>query len=525
MKYFIQIIISLLFFLSSFTVGQGKIKKEKISYGNDYSEKSIGLQHYSAPHLSYSIEPYYETNGFRLIVVMEFKGEKSGETKLILPENSLSNYENKAIKVLKPLSSDTYFIDTDKPEIKIVKYNPGTLVKIYYQIEQISYSEPEVGTAYTALLNKKYIHFLGETFFITPDWDSSEEYNIQIFWNKMPQNWNLANSFGINQKFQTVKIPLWKFKNALFVGGDFRILRRMVYNNPVYVAIKGKWSFTDAQFCDLVQQIRREQTDFWSDSNNPFLLITLLPILGSDNQIGIVRYNSYSICLSKERQIDFKLKMLVANKSFRYWLGGKIKARGPEVLLYWFIEGFSEFYARLILLRSNQITFDEYLEDYNEVLEEYAKSPYQNVKNEVMEENYWTDNDFNRLPILRGDIIAHNLNSAIISNTDQAKCLDDLMLEIFKRSKSESFFVSSGSLYNLIRFYAGEQTLSDITKSLNSGVPLKIYSNALGPCFTIQTEYSRKYWLFGPLYEINSYVTKDDNEILDKDCFSTLGLK
>ncbi|NVN97676.1 hypothetical protein HXX01_05665, partial [Candidatus Nomurabacteria bacterium] len=244
---------------------------------------------------------------------------------------------------------------------------------------------------------------------------------------------------------------------------------------------------------------------------------------GSNVQIGTPRYNSYSLCLSSDRQIDYRLKVLISHETFHNWLGSKIKASNPEELLYWFTEGFSEFYARLILLRSNLITFDEYLDGYNKVLEEYSKSPYRFEKNEILVNNYWTDKDYNRLPFLRGDIIAHNLNSAIMNYSGGKKSLDDFMYEIFNRSKYESFVVSSGNIYNLIRFYSGEQTLSDITKSLNSGILLKPYQDALGPCFTVQTENTKKYWLFGEEFEIPKYVVRNEKELLNKDCFSVLG--
>ena len=35
--------------------------------------------------ISYSIEPFYDINIFRFIVVLEFKGDKTGETKILLP--------------------------------------------------------------------------------------------------------------------------------------------------------------------------------------------------------------------------------------------------------------------------------------------------------------------------------------------------------------------------------------------------------------------------------------------------------
>lgn len=475
--------------------------------------------------VSYAIEPFYDINTFRLIVVMEFKGNKSGETKIILPNNYGSNEDIKGIKFLKPLSASTFIEDTDRPEIKTVKHSPNSLVRIYYQVEQIRMDDIALGNHYMATINKKYFHFLGETFFIVPDFDTTIDLVFKLYWNKLPHTWMLANSFGVNEKSQEVKLPIWKFKHSIFVGGDFRIEKRFVYNNPVYVALKGNWTFTDDQICDLVQNIIREERDFWNDFNFPFYLITVLPITGDNDQGGTGRINSYALFLSKDRKIDYRLKRLLAHETFHTWLGEKINLSEPEALLYWFSEGFCDYYARLLLLRSGLITFDDYVQEYNKVLAQYFTSPVRYETNERIAIDFWNDSEVNKLPYQRGDIIAHNLNSAILRNSNWKKSLDDLMRDIYKRTKNESLKISTGSLSNMIRFYGGEEVLADIMKVMNSGAKLKAYNDALGPCIMMQTDISRKFWLFGEKYEVPIYTPKNEDQILGKDCFDFLGLK
>ncbi|MCL4550322.1 MAG: hypothetical protein M1495_17345, partial [Bacteroidetes bacterium] len=130
--------------------------------------KSIHSKENQISEISYSIEPFYDINAFRFIVVIEFHGEKSGSTKIILPNSQTSNRNNSGVRFLKTLSPNTYIDDTDKPEIKTVRYTPNTVVRIYYQFEETRDGEIEAENYYMAIVNKKYFHFYSDTFFILP---------------------------------------------------------------------------------------------------------------------------------------------------------------------------------------------------------------------------------------------------------------------------------------------------------------------------------------------------------------------
>lgn len=487
---------------------------------NVISAYQIGVQNGT---ISYSIEPFYDIENFRLLVVLEFMGEKSGQTTLRLPNNFGSSKDWEGIKFLKALSQNTTIEETSEHDVKLVKYPPNSLVRIYYQIEQVRQDDIELGNHYMATIERKFFHVLGETFFVYPDWDANSEFTFRISWNKFPAKWNIATSFGINQKQQDVKLPLWKFRHTVFMGGIFNIERRMIHNNPVYVAIKGKYEFPTEQFVDMVQTILLEERTFWNDFNFPFFLITVIPIEGNNDQGGTGRVNSFSLFLSEDRQIDYRMKRLLAHEIFHTWLGEKINLAGPESLLYWFSEGFSDYYARLLLLRAGLISLEEYITEYNKVLNQYFKSPVRYVKNDRIADGFWNNSDLNKLPYLRGDILAHNINYAIMKNSGWKKNLDDLMRDLFKRSQEEGMLVSAGSLNNLIRFYGGDQILADVMKVLNSGAAIKSNPDALGSCVEMELESSRRLWLFGEKYEFPVYSLKSTQ--IDKGCYDWFRVK
>ncbi len=515
MKIRLQLLILIISFLFIFKVQGFSYNRDSFEGKNQFSRSKENQN----PEISYSIEPFYDVNAFRLIVVLEFQGEKSGFTKITLPNYQMISGNSSGLKFLKALTPNTFIDDSDRPEIKIVRYTPSATIKIYYQIEETRDRDIEAENHYIAIINKQYFHFYADTFFILPVWDLNTEYNFRIAWNHMPSNWNLANSFGINQKMQEVRIPLWKFRHAVFAGGDYRIYQRLIGQSSVYFAIRGRWNFSEDQFCDLSTNIFNAEKKFWNDYSSAFALEIVLPMEGKNSQMAESRTNAISVFLAADKVLDYELKLTIAEEFFHTWLGDGITFAEPEELVYWFKEGFSSYYGRLLLLRAGIISLNEYVDQYNQVLRQYFTSSVRYEKNERLVKEFWSDADLNKLPYLRGDIIAHNINSTIMKNSNGQKSLDDLIHDLYKRCRNEALILSNGSLSALIRFYAGDAVLSDIMRTLNSKATLKVSGDALGPCFTLEMLKEKKFWLIGEKYEIPFYKPKNENqEQLDLNC-------
>ena len=188
---------------------------------SQWSQQKSSAKENQPYDISYSITPFYDFNVIRLTVVFEFKGDKSGNTRIILPNNFGSNYDLKGLKYLKPLSINTTIEETDNLEIKTVKYPSNTTVQISYQVEQVRSGNATLGNQYMSTIANRYFNFFGETFFVVLDCNWSTEFNFKIEWTNIPAKWNLANSFGINEKVQYVRLPLWKLRCTVFTGGDF----------------------------------------------------------------------------------------------------------------------------------------------------------------------------------------------------------------------------------------------------------------------------------------------------------------
>ena len=134
------------------------------------------------------------------------------------------------------------------------------------------------------------------------------------------------------------------------------VFRRSAAGAPVRVAIIGRYGFTGEAFADTAAQVIAGERAFWKDRERPFLvaLAPLTPELTGLSARGEGRAGAFAVQTTTNFGLD-GLTTLVGHEYFHTWnadrLGG-IDEGEREPASYWFSEGFTEFYARRLLLRS-----------------------------------------------------------------------------------------------------------------------------------------------------------------------------
>jgi predicted metalloprotease with PDZ domain len=342
-------------------------------------------------------------------------------------------------------------------------------------------------------LQEDYFHFIGEGFFVHPDWDDERPRLIAFRWNNLPKGWKLSHSFGTGQRDQIINKSLSQLRRAVYVGGDFRVKKILVKGRRLYVALRGRWNFPDQAFFDLAKTVVEVQRGFWKDYDFPYFLITLIPTSQPRCSYGGTGLtDSFATFISTDKPIDLSLKHLLAHELFHTWNGVKIPPRQPEELLYWFTEGFTDYYTRLLLLRAGLITLEEYFDDYNKAIFDYYTSPFREVGNRRILKRYWHDDETRRIPYRRGDIIAHNWNARIRTASRGCHSLDDVMTDLFQAAREKGALVSATLVSKLIRAYLKRGVQDDIKKHIDSGALVSPDKSALGPVAELKiTEISK----------------------------------
>jgi len=273
--------------------------------------------------LIYVLEPILNNGTLQFAVDLFFQGDSSDSTTLRLPNRYSGHQDFDGIKNLRAILPATTLNDTDEPHRKKLAHSPQQVVHIQYQVAQLRDGKIGLGNHYQVILRENYFHFLGETFWVAPDWDDEKTIRVKLIWKKFPNDWTLVNSFGAGEKSQFIQAAFWKFRHSIWAGGDFRIYERRVMNHPVYVALRGEWNFSDEEFTETVAKIIHSERDFWQDYDFPYYLVTAIPMAGDDDQGGTGRINAFAMFLSDDRDLDYRFKRLLAHEAFHTWNGAK----------------------------------------------------------------------------------------------------------------------------------------------------------------------------------------------------------
>lgn len=438
--------------------------------------------------LRYVLRLLSEEDGLRFRINLRCRGDATGSMKLLLPDRwggQSRLYEG--VRNLRVSSLDAKLSDTSEPHVKIITHRPHQTINIQYDLVQDWSGRPRGGDGtsyYRPVLQRDYFHWIGNAAWVRPDWNEEEPLLVFLEWKRLPKGWALGNSFGVNRRHQSFQATIEELRSAVFVGGDFRIAAIPIDGKPVYTALRGSWQFSDAAFTEMVRRIIGVEREFWRDRDVPYYLITLLPLeapVGTTHTGGSGLTNSFAAFATKNAEQNL-FERLIAHEHFHNWNSQKLGTlKEPEQLLYWFSEGFTDYYTNLLLLRGGLISLDEYLQQYNDVIHDYYLSPVRTQDNPSVLKSFWTDSDVQKLPYQRGFLLASNWNTLIRSATNDRHSLDDVMLDLLAAARQKKQELSAELINKHVSRYAGRDVMPDIQRYIEKGELITPDSNALGP--------------------------------------------
>ncbi|HRH42263.1 MAG TPA: hypothetical protein PKY82_11610, partial [Pyrinomonadaceae bacterium] len=441
----------------------------------------------------YEISPFVQNNEAKLKISLSFQGGKTGETMIKLPlEFGGQEQLYKCVRNLRVTTPNAKLSETDKPEIKKITHSPNEKITLEYELVQDWEGNPNSGGAsqnagggYRPIIKSDYFHVLGNGAWILPDLKEDAKLTVSIVWSNFPKEWKWANSFGANQTKQTFQTDSGSFLSSVFVGGDFRVNQKLVNGKPIVVALRGKWNFTDDEFTNLVQKVIEVERKFWNDFNHPYYLVTAIPLEGKNSYSfgGTGLTDSFATFMTTNAKLD-NISSLLSHEYFHNWntiaFGGM---KEPEALLYWFSEGFTDYYAYRLLFRAGLIDAERYLAQYNEFLTDYYLSDVRNEGNQRVLADFFKDYGVGKLPYRRGFLLATKWNQIIMQQSNGKKSLDDVMKDIFRDAKKGKIKqISKEYLLNLFAKYANYNFATDIEKYVENGETIGDFNGVFGNC-------------------------------------------
>ncbi|MGA9583339.1 MAG: hypothetical protein WBR13_15370 [Allosphingosinicella sp.] len=436
--------------------------------------------------ISYRVTPVLQKDGSRALDVrMRVSGDADGETEIFLPSvwagsNELWRHaRGLEIRGARSLTG-TY----DKP---VARHRPGARLKVRYRIVSAYSTDP--GFAYEKarpMVRPDWFFVHGESMFAAPG--GGQERPARFRWGKLPKGWTVASDLDHLQGKPTT---LANLINSVAIGGaKLTIVQRDLRGAPLRVALLGDWQFTADQLADTVTPIVAAEDSFWNDRSAPFLvaMAPLGDLPAGLSYHGTGRTDAFSIASTGAFELKQAVRFL-AHEYMHSWvpieLGGLPEEDEPKD--YWFSEGFNDYLASKVLLRSGIWSLAEWAADKNETLLRYGQSPAKTADGAEIARRFWSDSAVQQVSYDRGHLLAAKIDSEIAARSGGRQSLETV-LRTQRRAAQGSPELAVALFRKTLREETGIDVDPDLERYARRGETILLPADLLGDCARLVTE-------------------------------------
>ncbi|HEU0098590.1 MAG TPA: hypothetical protein VFQ67_07425 [Allosphingosinicella sp.] len=441
--------------------------------------------------VSYRVTPILQEDGSRALDVrMRLKGDPDGETELFLPSVWAGSSELwRHAKGLRIRGAKSLGGSYDKP---VARHRPGARLTLRYRIVSAYTQDP--GFAYEKarpLIRPDWFFVHGESMFAVPGGD--QERPARFRWGKLPGGWTVASDLDHLGGKPT---SLANLVNSVVIGGArLKVVRRDLRGAPLRVALLGEWQFSADQLADTVTPIIAAEDAFWGDRSSPYL-VAMAPLGELPSGLsyhGTGRTDAFTIASTSAFELKQAVRFL-AHENMHSWvpiaLGGMPEE--DEARDYWFSEGFNDYLAAKVLLRSGIWTLAEWAADKNDTLLRYAQSPARTADGAEIARRFWSDSAVQQVSYDRGHLLAAKLDSEIAARSSGKGSLE-AVLRTQRRAAEGSPELAVALFRKTLRDEAGIDIDPDLERYARRGETLLLPADLLGDCGRLVTERRRAF--------------------------------
>jgi len=343
------------------------------------------------------------------------------------------------------------------------------------------------------ILSKDFIYFFGTGALVYPILPEDAPLDVTLNW-QLPAKWHLANSFGVDKSQQRFTTTLIDLVTSMYLAGDLRLYSENLSDGKLYLALKGKWRFQDKAMLKTISKVVRKQREFFQTGYSKNFLAAVLPVNSKASiMAGLGLHNSFALLITKKFGIDKNMISLIEHEMLHNWNSAELFAYDGknQETKYWFTEGFTDYFANLLALRSGLITLQEYIALYNDIIAAYYLSPVKRMPNSAIGSQIWQDYAVLKLPYQRGNIYAHYLN-AEIKNSSANKYNFDLVFKSLINSAIEQQKITFDDFHTTVKTYLRNYSVKQFDSWILAGDELALHPDALGSCVVLGQQEIKK---------------------------------
>jgi predicted metalloprotease with PDZ domain len=447
----------------------------------------------AADLIHYTVRPLAGANGVdALEVELRFVGNLKGQSTYLLPSNAIGGRER--WKYLSHFAGAGVRIVAKGKDKRIFLYRPGSTVIVRYRVRSAYAEDPAGGSGNPfagAVVRPHWLATLGEFIFIAPE--DGDATPVSFHWEPGAAQWGFLSNLDDN----TAEDPLTVARlvdSSIIASRDLRVVNRPIFGGMLRIGAVGSRNVSIEHEADLVAQIVSAQRAFWGDMSGPYT-VTTLALAGSGQQHGGTgRHRSFAQYITATTTDAQQIRM-IAHEHVHSWIPhrlGEMPSGPDEAALYWFSEGFADFYAQRTLLRSGIWTLEDFVRDLNETLDAYAASPYNQRPNDWTSARFWSDGAIQRIPYWRGNLFAYLVDNQVRQALQNKAGLDQLIFRMRDRWLSAPSDHRPGILESLRFSYrallgADDELDALIESHITKGEFIRLPANMFGNCATIDS--------------------------------------
>jgi predicted metalloprotease with PDZ domain len=194
-------------------------------------------------------------------------------------------------------------------------------------------------------------------------------------------------------------------------------------------------------------------------------------------------YHSFALCVAPEGKLTDGVEHLFAHELFHTWNGRMLRAEDPQELVYWFVEGFTDYYALRILYESGRWTPAVYAKWTNRHLREYAANPAQNATNDAIKAGFWTERDtVGEVAYQRGLLLGLRWHK-LAREHDVADGVDRLFTALVERGRDDGHRLSNEVIRKAGGELLGAWFLPEFDRYVVDAATVDVPADGLAPDF------------------------------------------
>jgi len=327
----------------------------------------------------------------------------------------------------------------------------------------------------------------GTTFLLIPPDDAPRRFAVRWDLSALPEGTAAFSSYGQGDVDLDEPLPPRRFLSAYFMAGA--IGRYPQADNGFFAAWQGEPPFDAHALMRRGEALYDRYLEFFRPPGTPAFGVFMRPNpVNAGGGMGL--NHSFILTFGPETGAE-GLNGTLAHEMFHTFVGSLDAPQG--LASSWFGEGLAVHYARLLLLRTGQITPERFLDSVNSTAARYYTNALIDTPNDEIPARFWEDTRVRVLPYDRGSMYFAVLDHQLRKASDGERSLDDLlraMLEIRRAGRP----MDRAAWERVLAEHAGREAVAEFEAMLDGAVMLP-EPDAFGPCFTRTQKPLRRYEL------------------------------